>query len=178
MRHTAFVPLAALVAAAAIVGCGATQTATTISAVTPAPLPSAACSLPSGTTQVVLVYPPPGASPGPSSSPVVTQTVPPSPLPTNSLGGYDVIVAAAPNPLPSTWGTYVLGIQAPTTPAFGGLFSPAPSPFPSGYVDPGLADETFQDSQGAGVFAPVNSWVVYVSNPSCYPGIAVGAFGS
>jgi len=171
MRNSVLVGfLGTLAAAAILAGCGGSgaYSAANSATPTPAPTPSVACT-PIAGEQVALVYPPPGPSPSASFLPY-------------SQG---IIIAAAPNPLPTNYYVYATSslVTPPASPipANGGTMTAPPSPFPTPFTDPGYANETFQYSPN-GIFAtnPGATWTTYLANTNCFPGIAIpgGQFNS
>lgn len=171
MKNSLLGFLAALATAAVLAaGCGGSgaYTAANTATPTPVPTPSIACTMPPGET-VALAYPPPGPSPSASFLPY-------------SQG---IIIAAAPIPLPTDWYVYATSSlvvpPASPVPAAGGTMTSPPSPFPTPFSDPGLANETFQYSPN-GIFNtnPGSTWTTYIANTNCFPGVAIpnGQFNS
>jgi hypothetical protein len=170
MKNSLLSFLAALgLAAVLAAGCGGSGSLTAATpTATPVATPSIACTMPPGES-VALAYPPPGPSPSPSFLPYAQ----------------GIIIAAAPAPLPTNWYVYAISNlstpPAATPPAAGGLVTTPPSPFPTPFADPGLANETFQYSPN-GVFNtnPGSTWTTYVANTNCFPGVAIpgGVFNS
>ena len=149
-RSSLAVPFAGLALAAIIAGCSTNQ-ATIGTAPTPAPTPTVACTTPPGES-IALVFP----QAGPTSVP-------------NTQG---VVIAAAPNPLPTNWYAYVFT----TGNATGGFLQTiAPAAVPTPNTTPAFANPTYQLS-AFGIFAPGTTFTVFLANTACYPGLNIGRF--
>ena len=163
MKNSLLGFLGALGAAAVLAaGCGGSgaYSATNVATPTPVPTPSVACTMLPG-EQVSLVYPP--------ASPV--------PTPSGSVYAGGIVVAAAPVPLPTNWYVYAVSPLS-TSPASGQTMTAPPSPLPTPFTDPGLANETIQYSPNGTFGSAVGTWNVFVANTSCFPGVQIGSFSS
>jgi hypothetical protein len=164
MRKTAVLPLAFLsvVAIALAAGCANGNVAAPGGVATAAPSPNVACTLPPGVTNVQMVFPQP------------SQTGQPN------LQG--IVIAVAPNPMPTNWffyeisggqSSYSFAAEPFSTP--NPAASPSASPLPTPSITPSFPNPIFESSS-IGTFATSTNFQIYLANSSCYPGISLGAF--
>jgi hypothetical protein len=154
-----FVFLAAVsIMVAAGVGCGNGQLAVSGGA-TPFPYPSAACTTPPGET-IQQVFPQNGSVDAPN------------------LEG--IVIAAAPNPLPTDWFFYATSIYGTTYPTSVGILtalsaqaSPTPLPSPT---DTPVATSFVVETGSNGIFATSTKFTIFLASSTCYPGIAENTF--
>lgn len=150
-RPSLAAPFAVLALAALIAGCS-TNKATIATAPTPIPTPTAACTTPPGES-IILAFPQVG--------------------PTSVPNGNGVVIAAAPNPLPTNWYTYVSSSFGNASGGF--LQSIAPSAVPTPSTTPPFANPNYQLS-AYGIFTPGTTFTVFLANTVCYPGLNLGGF--
>jgi hypothetical protein len=184
MRKSVALPFVGLALASVIaVGCsGSGITGTTAStAPTPFPSPTASCTPPPTTTSIQQVFPQNNASAQPN------------------LQG--IVIAVAPNPLPTGWFFYVIYNATTTfsgyssypgtigqpfsTPMPVGTPNPSasatasPSPLPTPSDTPNFANPIYE-SASLGIFANSSpgpsTFTAYLANASCYPGIQLSTF--
>lgn len=171
MRKTTALPLAFLgvIAIALATGCANGNLATAGGAPSPAPSPTNACTMPPGETNIQMVFPQNGAVAAPNLEGIVI-AVAPNPLPTNwffysSSGAYG-----------STWGTQSIGFFSTPAPA---SVTPTPSPLPVPSDTP-LFPNPIYESASNGIFAnsspQPNRVTIYLANAGCYPGLPLSTF--
>jgi hypothetical protein len=173
MRKTVALPFAALALASVIAaGCSGTgYNGTSAPTSTPFPIPSTPCTPPPFGLQVV--FPRNGD--------------------TNAPNLQGIVIAVAPNPLPTNWFFYA-SFQTSTQITFPtniGFFStPIPSPGPSGGPTstpfPAPSDTpTFSPSFGTPIFESASigkfangqsKFTIYLANTNCFPGVAYNTF--
>jgi len=179
MKNATALPYAALVMASIVAavgaGCANGNLATPTTPPTPIPSPTASCTPPAGET-IQMVFPQNGSL--------------------NAANLQGIVVAVAPNPLPTSWFFYVvynattssypntIGVLATPAPAMtpspGSTATPPPTPSPlptpsDTPSSPALANPIYE-SASLGTFATSSRFTVYLASAGCYPGIAQSTF--
>jgi hypothetical protein len=155
--------LASIIAA----GCsGNGNSAITTGGATPFPVPSTKCTTPPGET-IQEVFPQNGAAAAPN------------------LQG--IVIAVAPNPLPTNWffyatfgannlSTYPQTLSGPFLPiAVPSPGASAPTPFPTPSDTPSFANPIFE-SASFGTFATASNFTIFLANTNCFPGLQMSSF--
>jgi len=175
MRKTVAAPFAALALAALVAaGCsgGSNNQAVTASGTpTPFPIPSSTCTPPPNEA-IQEVFPQNGS------------------ITAANLQG--VVIAVAPDPLPTSWFFYAsfnvasaitypstIGFFATPVPAPGSTAGSTPTPLPTPSDPPTFAASygtPIYESASLGTFANNSKFTIYIANTGCFPGIPLSTF--
>jgi hypothetical protein len=174
MRKTVALPFAGLVLTAILAaGCGGSGNLASTASGTPTPFasPSAACATPAGEA-IQEVFPQNGA--------------------TAAANLQGIVIAVAPNPLPTNWFFYVsfntpsaitypgtIGYFATPVPVPGSTAGSTPTPLPTPSDTPTMAASfgtPIFESASLGTFANNSKFTVYAASTTCFPGIQLSSF--
>jgi hypothetical protein len=178
MKTTIGLACAALALGAAIASCsGNGNLASPTSTPTPVPVPTGACTTPPG-EQIQVVYPPLNAVNVSTGNIIIA--VAPNPLPSTAnlyVQVYNVSSAGGPVPMPT--GT---PIGAPTgapllnTPTYGTPLQTIPiAQLPSGSLVPPFPFPIYQQSNFGGLFGAGLFFQIYLGASTCSPGISLSS---
>jgi hypothetical protein len=154
MKNFIVAAFAAIVLGAVIASCGSNGNVATATATpTPVATPSTPCTPPPN-TQIQVVYP------QPNSTGITTGTI---------------VVAVAPQPLPTNYLLYVTSIETSTKlqigTAFGQSLQVIPfSSVPQPSLNPPFAFPIYESSNFGGIFGAGDTFSVFLANSNCYPG--------
>jgi hypothetical protein len=172
MKNTVAAFAALAIASIVAAGCsGNGNSAITTSGPTPIPTPSVACTNPPGEA-IQEVFPQNGA--------------------TGVANLQGVVIAVAPNPLPTNWFfyakfgpnqqvTYPQTISGPflplATPSPGASTTPTPFPTPSDAPSfaPSFGTPIFE-AASFGTFATSAQFIIFLANTNCFPGLQMSSF--
>ena len=179
MRKTVALPFAFLALASVIAaGCSGSgySAATPTSTATPFPVPSSTCTPPPGEA-IQGVFPKDGSLAAPNLQGIVI-AVAPNPLPTNWFFYSAFSPSSQVSPIlsyPTNLGFFATPIPSPG-PSGGPTSTPLPTPSDPPTFAPSFGKPIFESASN-GTFANGNSkFTIYAANSNCFPGIPLQTF--
>jgi hypothetical protein len=159
MKNIIVAAFAAIVLGAVVASCGGNGNVATATATpTPVATPSTPCqSIPN--TQIQVVYPKPDAS---------------------GISTGTIVVAVAPQPLPTNYLLYVTSVDTTTQLQIGTAFGKAlqvipVSAVPPNSLNPPFAFPIYESSDFGGTFGTGLTFSVFLANSNCFPGISLNS---